>query len=54
MFKEFEKYCTKENAPMKLYVEVENKVAIKVYEKLGMIRTNEIIFEDDYIFHPVK
>jgi RimJ/RimL family protein N-acetyltransferase len=39
---------------MKLYVETENKVAIKVYEKLGMVRTEETIFEDDFVFHPIK
>lgn len=39
---------------MKLYVETENKVAIKVYEKLGMVKTQETIFEDDFVFHPIK
>lgn len=48
------KYAAKEKAGTKLYVEFENKNAIKVYEKLGMIRTEETIFEDDFVFHPVK
>ncbi|CAD8059936.1 unnamed protein product [Paramecium primaurelia] len=55
MYKEFMKYAAKEKAAgTKLYVEFENKNAIKVYEKLGMIRTEETIFEDDFVFHPVK
>ncbi|CAD8063190.1 unnamed protein product [Paramecium sonneborni] len=54
MHKEFLKYAAKEKAVTKLYVEFENKNAIKVYEKLGMVRTDETIFEDDFVFHPVK
>lgn len=54
MFNEFLNYAKNAKAPTKLYVEVENKVAIKSYEKLGMTRTEEVIFEDDFVFHPVK
>lgn len=39
--------------PVKLYVEVANLVAIKVYKKIGMNQTDERLFEDDFVFQPI-
>ena len=36
--------------PLRLYVEVENKRAQQVYQRLGMFDTNEIFIEDDFHF----
>lgn len=42
------------NIPLKLYVETENVSAQKVYQSLGMKETAELVYEDDFIFHPIK
>ena len=41
-------------ARLKLYVEVENKTAISVYESMGMQRYNDALYEDDIHWNPFK